>query len=438
MDSEIHISARPDGAPRSRLPAALLLGVVAALPWVSVGAEPVAVATLVAEALARNPEIRAARLEHDAAQARRAPAGALDDPMLEAGVVNAALPFSLRREDMTMQMLSISQKLPFPGKRRLREAAASADADAVGFAVSETTNRVVRDVRVAYEDLLLADRTSQIVTHTWDALRSLAAITTSRYAVGRSRQSDVLQAGTRSAEFVQDIFRIRTERAIAESELRRLSGRADERPILPTRSPIGMAATTPSQAIQRPQLAALAAMENRGELELALAEHEYFPDVELRLGYGHRERSLDGLPRDDVVTMTLAVNLPLWRKDRLAPRVAEARALRARAAAMAEQQRLETRAGLEQQAARVRQARDTLALLHSTLQPQAHAAAESARVAWESGAGDFASVMDATMREYESEIAEANAIAAEARARAEIDFLTGVTADSALRPGDQP
>jgi len=136
--------------------------------------------------------------------------------------------------------------------------------------------------------------------------------------------------------------------------------------------------------------------------------------------------------------MTLAVNLPLWRKDRLAPRVAEARALRARAAAMAEQQRFETRAGLEQQTARVKQARDTLALLHSTLQPQAQAAADSARVAWESGTGDFASVLDATMREYESEIAEVNAVAAEARARAEIDFLTGVTADSALRPGDQP
>ena len=42
----------------------------------------------VAEALQNNPELQAAKREQEAAEQRIAPAGALDDPMLEAGFLN--------------------------------------------------------------------------------------------------------------------------------------------------------------------------------------------------------------------------------------------------------------------------------------------------------------------------------------------------------------
>ena len=47
--------------------------------------------SLIAEALENNPEIQAAYQEREAAQQRVSPAEALDDPMLEAGVINAPL-----------------------------------------------------------------------------------------------------------------------------------------------------------------------------------------------------------------------------------------------------------------------------------------------------------------------------------------------------------
>jgi outer membrane protein TolC len=401
---------------------------------------PTPLDALVTEALQHNPEIRAATLEHEAALERRAPARALDDPMLEFGIVNASLPVSLRRDDMTMQMLGLSQKLPFPGKRRLREAVAGADAEAIGHAVQETTNRIIRDLRIAYANLALADRASLIVGHTEQTLRSLASIAASRYAVGRASEADVLRAGARSAQIRQDLLRLRTDRQTAESEIRRLVGRIDAGDsIVPVVAGMLPGTEAPGRdGAQRPQLAALRAMEVRGELELALAERDYYPDVEMKFGYGHRERSLDGLPREDVVTMTFAVNLPLWRKDRLGPRVAEARALRARAAAMAESQRLETRAGIEQQSARAAEARETLALYRSALLPQARAATDASRAAWEAGGGDFGAVLDATIREYEATLAELSALTAWDRARAEIDFLTGVVPQPVAATGALP
>ena len=67
-----------------------------------------------AEAAANNPDILAARSEVEAAQLRVASAGALDDPMLEAGIID--LPtgsLSFNREDMTQKMIGLSQRLPY-------------------------------------------------------------------------------------------------------------------------------------------------------------------------------------------------------------------------------------------------------------------------------------------------------------------------------------
>ena len=42
--------------------------------------------------------------------------------MLEAGIINVPLASStFNREDMTMKMIGLSQRVPFPGKRGLRK-----------------------------------------------------------------------------------------------------------------------------------------------------------------------------------------------------------------------------------------------------------------------------------------------------------------------------
>ena len=85
---------------------------------------------LIGEALKNSPEIAAAAHEKDAAGHRVSPAGALDDPMLEAGFLNMQTDtLRFNREDMTMKMLGIAQKLPYPGKRGLRQDVAAKNAE---------------------------------------------------------------------------------------------------------------------------------------------------------------------------------------------------------------------------------------------------------------------------------------------------------------------
>ena len=147
--------------------AAAVVAAIAATPaWaqnrLTDAAAAPALSSLVAEALQNNPELRAAAKETEAASQRVRPAGALEDPMLEAGLLNVPIqPFSLNREDMTMKMLGLSQKLPYPGKRALREQVAAKDAETLGYGLRETSNRVVRDVKLAYFDLALTGETTR-------------------------------------------------------------------------------------------------------------------------------------------------------------------------------------------------------------------------------------------------------------------------------------
>ena len=72
---------------------------------------------LVEEALQSNPEILAAKAKWEVYKEKVPQASALEDPMFGFGIINLPTNFSFKDEDMTMKEFSISQKLPFPGKR---------------------------------------------------------------------------------------------------------------------------------------------------------------------------------------------------------------------------------------------------------------------------------------------------------------------------------
>ncbi len=393
---------------------------------------PEQLAALVAEALANNPEIAAARSEVEAAQQRVPVAGALDDPMVELGVINAPLEsLSLRREDMTMKMLGLGQRLPFPGKRGLRRAVAEADADSMALAAQEIANRIERDVRVAYEDLALNEAAQRIVIESRVALGQLAAIARSRYEAGQAAQSDALDAHIELERLEVELLQLAAENAALQSQLQRSLGRSGPAPRIYAEAPQLAAGPDPGldpalSAIEsRPQLLALQTLVERNSRSIDLARREYYPDFDVKLQYGQRDRTPDGLPRDDMVSLTVGFNLPIWRKARLEPRVAEALALRRQAQDLLLAQQLETRAALDTQLALARQWQETAAAYQSTLLPQARAATASALAAYRVGGVDFLTLRQAQLREFAVSTDLARAIASHNKAVAEIDFLVG-------------
>ena len=109
---------------------------------------------------------------------------------------------------MTMKMLGLSQKLPFPGKRDLRQDVAAKDAESVAYAYQETVNRVVRDVKMAYFELAFVAESTRLVEKNKQALEQFLKISESRYSVGQGTQADVLKAQTQLSKMADELIKL--------------------------------------------------------------------------------------------------------------------------------------------------------------------------------------------------------------------------------------
>ncbi|MBY0473543.1 MAG: TolC family protein [Nitrosomonas sp.] len=387
---------------------------------------------LIRETLENNPEIRAAQQERTAAQQRIAPAEALDDPMLEAGVINAPLASSpFNREDMTMKMIGLSQRLPFPGKRGLRKEVASKDAQAIEYGYQETVNRVVHDLKTAYFDLGLTLEMIQLVEKNRQTLEYFLRIAEERYQVGQGSQADVLKAQTQVSRMLDRLLGLEREQPVFEAELIRALGRGTQIEALSPallhlqETPLIIEVLQQEAMTQRPQLLALQSLIARNEKSVDLARRAYYPDLDVRFSYGQRDSMLDGNRRDDMVSMTVAVNLPVWRGNKIEPRILEAQALRDQIASLYQAQSNEVTARLRQQIAMAEQSLKSVKLYQTTILPQARLTVESALTAYQVGRIDFLTLLDNQMTVFDYETNRITAIANYNKALAEIDWLVG-------------
>ena len=417
--------------------AAMALAAVVAMPVAAqdrsadtAGAQPLSV--LVAEALRNNPELRAAAKEAEAAEQRVRPAGALEDPMLEAGFLNLPTqPLRFNREDMTMKMLGLSQKLPYPGKRALREQVAAKDAETLKYGLRETGNRVVREVKIAYYDLALTDATVRLLKSNRQILEQFLRIAESRYAVGQAAQAEVLRAQSQIGRMNEELLRMERERPVTEAELARLLGRrGDVVPIaveLPglRETTLNLEALQQTALHERPQLLGLQSAVERSTRAVDLARTEKNPDFDVRFSYGQREKNLLGEPRQDVFSLTVAMNLPVWRADKIEPRIAEAQAMRDQALDMQQAQENDVLARLRQQVATAEQSRKSVLQYESAILPQARLAVEAALAAYKVSRVDVLMLLDSQMTLYGYEIGRARELVNYNKALAEIELLTG-------------
>ena len=280
-------------------------------------------------------------------------------------------------------------------------------------------------------DTLNRKEAQRIVIESRVALEQLAALARSRYEVGQAAQSDALDAHIELERLEVELLQLQSDNAALQSGLQRLLGRSGETPRIQAAAPRLAADPGPDPASldavigDRPQLQALEALVERSSRSVELARREYYPDFDVKLQYGQRERAPDGVARDDMVSLTVGFNLTIWSKSRLEPQVAGALAMRRQAQSLLRAQQLETQAALATQLAVARQWRATAERYQDTLLPQARAATASALAAYRVGRVDFLTLRQAQLREFSVSADLAKAIASHNKAIAEIGLLVG-------------
>ena len=216
-----------------------------------------------------------------------------------------------------------------------------------------------------------------------------------------------------------------------EADLERLVGRrgavASIRPAMPGLAPARLSIDELGEAAlrDRPQLLGLKTLIDKNQKALDLARKDYYPDFDLRFQYGQRDKDIEGMPRTDLFTLTVAFNLPVWGATKIEPKIAEAQAMREQAISMLQVQQNELIAKLRQQVATAEQSRESARLYDTGILPQARLALESAVAAYRVNRVDFPMLLDSQMTVLNYEVNQAAAVVAFNKALAEIDQLTG-------------
>jgi outer membrane protein TolC len=331
---------------------------------------------------------------------------------------------------MTMKMIGVTQRLPYPGKRALRRDVAEREAQAAERNLEELANRVRRDVKVAYHELAYVDESLRLAERNRRTLEQYLSIAEARYGVGQGSQADVLKAQTQVSKMLEELIKLGRERPTLEAELNRAAGRAtapaaiNPPPAHARDVALDFEELRAAARAKRPQLLAQERMKERSLKAVELARKDYYPDFDVRISYGQRDNAAD-MRREDMLSFTVAINLPVWRESKRDPRVAEAEAMRDQASSMYQARLNELDAMLRQQVAAAGQALKSVRLYETGLLPQARLTADASLAAYRVGRVDFFTLLDSRMTVFNAETAYAASLAAYNKAQAEIEFLVG-------------
>lgn len=379
------------------------------------------------EALAKNPEIKALQERVEAFRQRPVYEYALDDPMLRLGFDN--LPtrgFSFREEDMTMKTIGLSQRFSYGGKRGLRRDMALREAEAAEKELEDRKNGIVRDVKLAYLDLAFTNKNIGIIVHHQDLLRQIIRIAEVKYSVGTSPQQDVLKAQVGLSQFIDDEIMLRQKKETAQARLSFLTSRQPGES--PFEEPRDITRTAFSQTLDelhvaalesRPVLKAAVKMIERAEANLALKKRDYYPDFEVGMSYSQRDE------RDDMVSAMLTVNLPVWKKEKLDPKSAEAQAEIRLARAQYDGMKNEVVFMLRDLTAEIRRAERQMQLFDTGILPQARQSLKSAIAGYQVGKVDFFFLQDTQLNLFDFELKYLKARTEYEQKLAELEFVVG-------------
>jgi len=398
-----------------------IIGVFASVSLVVMGApqeqSPTQLASLVAVALDQNPGIAAAAERVRAAEARIPAAGARPDPVLSLSLSNLPVSEPGFADFMTMKTIGLSQRLPYPGKLSLAQDAERSQARAAAAALEEVRLDVARAVRQAYYDLVFIDRGLEVVGRHAEVLTTLVSAADVRYAVGAAGQEDVLQAQVETAVLADEAAGLTERRQVVLAALNRLLDRPPLTPVEDVTIPTVIAAA----AVQAPERVSFVSMapgsrvansplrplpelltavaRNSPTIHVHVARIEaqqdrlewarkaHLPDFDVALSYGQRDA------RTDMLTLSLAIPLPLSRDVRQGAWVSEAEAELAALRSEHADHVNRVQARVTQLYADLERARTSLGILTSGMLPQESAALQAATAGFGVARTDFSTVL---------------------------------------------
>ncbi len=279
----------------------------------------ITIETAVARALAGNPGLAEIKARAEALAAVPSQVGALPDPTINLGMLNMPTRnFNLQQEDMTMMEMGISQTIPFPGKRSLREQIAEHEAMATEEALQDARLRLAAEVKQSWWRLFYYAKTLALLDTSAGFFQQLIDIAQSNYKVAKGSQQDVMLTQLELSKLKAEKLDLLTLRGAEYAKLNTLINRIIEFSVhLPSEAvfkfPDLSATELQNKALKfRPLFAQHGKMLEVAKANVELAKKDFYPDFTVGGGYAFRQNTPTGQTRSDFASVQLSMNVPLY------------------------------------------------------------------------------------------------------------------------------
>ncbi|MFO1520118.1 MAG: TolC family protein [bacterium] len=374
---------------------------------------PLTLEEAVVQTLQQNPELKSMQKDVDAAHEKISQARSWDDPQI--GVRFYQVPFNGGIDDAQDIDYIVSQKIPFPGKKKAASQIVYHDYLHHIELLGARGREMLRDVKTAYYDLFSVERQLEQSRQIEGVLKGLIQTAQVKLATGEVLAGDSVQGQTELAKLLIEREPLIERKKSLAAKLNQLMARPEDGEIkLPSKLEI------PSWDLKLEDLIEIAQLRHPS---VKMAEHnieqkkwgvkaakrDYLPDLSAQLEYVQRPG-----PAENAWTGEFMVNIPLLVKKKMkAVSQAEAELAGAQYSNIAAKNEVSFK--VKEAYAKMKAAQKILKLNQSTLVPQTRQGFQMMAAAYTAGKASFLnylaaarSLFDAQMQYWKSfdELAE--------------------------------
>ncbi len=264
-----------------------------------------------------NPLLGAAYRHWKMREYRPAEVRSLEDPVLK--YTEAAREVETRLGPVD-RAFSLNQKLPFPGKLRLKGTIAAKEAEIAKVSYEKVLRDLSAEVKKTYYELYFVDRAVELQKENEAVLDYFAEVSRRNYGLDVSELDELVRAQKSSAKAAFSLLKAQDMRTTVVARLNTLLDRAPDTVVGAIHEPPFTEVDTSVEQMyemagRNNELVRVTGLKvQKSELEKKLAGFSYLPNFSVGVNY-----SQIGLPPsmvkdggDDALSFTLGLSIPLW------------------------------------------------------------------------------------------------------------------------------
>jgi len=360
--------------------------------------EPAKLADLLVEAERNNPQIQVVQQEWHSMQQMPTQVATLPDPQVALQQVNVGSPrpfAGFTNSDFAYIGLGVSQDFPYPGKLKLRRELANKDAEVAEQKVEAIRRALFSNLKMVYFRVAFLAKQSTILEDDRELLQQMEQAAEVKYRSGMGNQQEVLQAQLEQTKLLREVLANRQEAGKLQAELKQLLGRTQTSPDLVTEeiveTPITRNFDELSFAAQsnNPQISGAQKSVDRQRVAIEIARKDFYPDFNAQFMWQRTDPSQFRA----YYQFTIGARVPVYRKKKLQPELAQAQIDKNRAKSELEAQSQEVSSTLRQEYVAAERSAELLKIYHDGLLPQAKLELQAGFAAYQSNRQDFQALL---------------------------------------------